>query len=221
MARQVLQSTVYATAEHIGHTLPRECPWHPSHDSVAPDEVFMTVAGRNRFTCTVCHKAFRTEDYLGLHLLRRHNDTLLASRVRGHFNAREGCMHRKLISALLTCVAAPVQPLEADVCFADYCDILRCYADAERGAPDEDAAKAQLALNEALCRRDGAVVRRTICRVPRRRRGTAGGSGTLTRHGASSGSARILQRTLGKCFPQDADAAVAAANGTHTRRTRT
>ena len=58
------------------------------------------------------------------------------------------------------------QGVGADVCLAEYCDILQCNVEDGRAA---DAAEIALhmRLNEALCRRVGASQRRSQCMVRR------------------------------------------------------
>jgi len=215
MARQVLQSTVYAAAERIGHTLPHECSWHPSRDSVAADEAFMTIAGRNRFACTLCHKAFRTEDYLDLHLLRRHNATLLASRVGGRVGARRATHAPNADGRLadVRCCATPATRSGRVLCRLLRHAAVLC----GRGARRPGRRRGQGAAGAQR----GALSPRWRRRAPHNLPGTATTAAHDRRRWCADAARCALvflarpQRTLGKCFPPDAGTSVAAANGAH------
>ena len=72
--RSILKSTLYQTLNEKNISLSESCPLHPSRDRFREWEDHKHMVSRTQWQCQYCHKLFKSESFLDLHMTRKHMD---------------------------------------------------------------------------------------------------------------------------------------------------
>ena len=104
-----------------------ECPLRKSRDLYFYQEKYKTFEHNAKWTCDVCGKSFYKQEYVDLHMERKHSNLLVKDEVIKswyiHFRSNLIIINL-LFSFVLNCRLFQDSP----VCLEDYCKLFRCEA---------------------------------------------------------------------------------------------